>query len=190
MTSTKRTSVSKQPKQVDVPTPKVEESKPCEVPYIQAKNFTKLRHGTPVDTIVLHNTAGSMKSAINWLTVGSSHSSAHFVVGRDGSVTQLVKVSDSAWHAGSSKWNDASIGIEIEADYDHLGLTAEQNDALVTLVKSLIIQVPTIKYIYGHRDVSPKPTECPVCVFKTRKFMEEWLIVNNFGLKYPIKPHM
>lgn len=45
--------------------------------------------------------------------------SAHLVVDRDGTVTQLVPFDTIAWHAGKSKWkereslNKYSIGIEI-----------------------------------------------------------------------------
>ena len=48
--------------------------------------------------------------------------SAHFVVGRNGVITQFVPVSRRAWHAGESEWeghgncNDFSIGIEIIGD--------------------------------------------------------------------------
>lgn len=76
----------------------------------------------PVTMIVHHYTGGEdAKPAINWLRRDDKHYvSAHFVVAKDGSVTQLVSLADRAWHAGgsSSKWggrgnvNGRSIGIE------------------------------------------------------------------------------
>ncbi|MDB5104103.1 MAG: N-acetylmuramyl-L-alanine amidase, negative regulator of AmpC, AmpD [Fibrobacteres bacterium] len=73
------------------------------------------------DTIVLHCTAGrDAKSAILTLKDPTVKSSSHLVVGRDGSVTQLVPFNAIAWHAGKSAWegrtglNDFSLGIEID----------------------------------------------------------------------------
>ena len=71
--------------------------------------------------IVLHFTAGaSASSSAAWLRNPNSKASAHFVVGKEGEVYQVVKTSDRAWHAGSSVWldragaNNYTIGIEID----------------------------------------------------------------------------
>lgn len=73
--------------------------------------------------IVCHDTASPLSSQgdINWLAGnGNNGSSAHFVVARDGTITQLVPTNIAAWHAGASKWNGKSncnaftIGIEID----------------------------------------------------------------------------
>jgi N-acetylmuramoyl-L-alanine amidase len=73
------------------------------------------------DTIIIHFTAGrDAKSAIKTLTDPAVKASAHLVVGRDGSITQLVPFNTVAWHAGKSAYegrsgfNDFSIGIEID----------------------------------------------------------------------------
>jgi len=71
--------------------------------------------------LVIHFTAGrSAESSINWLTNRAAGASAHLVVARDGSITQLVPFDRIAWHAGRSAWdnrvglNDYSIGIELD----------------------------------------------------------------------------
>ncbi len=71
--------------------------------------------------LVMHFTAGaSAKSSIDWLCNPASKASAHVVIGRDGSVTQLVPFNRRAWHAGESRWqgrtgmNKCSIGIELD----------------------------------------------------------------------------
>ncbi len=71
--------------------------------------------------LVMHFTAaGSPKTAINWLTNPSAQASAHLVIGRDGSITQLVPFDMVAWHAGQSFWdgrkglNSFSLGIELD----------------------------------------------------------------------------
>lgn len=71
--------------------------------------------------LVMHYTAGSSAtSSIDTLTNRTSKASAHLVIGRDGSVTQLVPFNVKAWHAGESRWrgfyglNTHSIGIELD----------------------------------------------------------------------------
>lgn len=71
--------------------------------------------------IVLHDTAGRLepKSSVNWFASEDCPNSAHVVIERDGSITQMVEFDHKAWHAGPSSWkgrqycNSFSIGIEI-----------------------------------------------------------------------------
>lgn len=74
-----------------------------------------------LDTIIIHYTAGAnASSSIDTLTNKSVKASAHLVVSRDGSITQLVPFDEVAWHAGKSEYNGRkgfnkySIGIEID----------------------------------------------------------------------------
>ncbi len=71
--------------------------------------------------LVMHYTAGrSAKRSVAWLTSPTAKASAHLVIGRDGSITQLVPFDVVAWHAGASEWlgmkglNHHSIGIELD----------------------------------------------------------------------------
>jgi N-acetylmuramoyl-L-alanine amidase len=71
--------------------------------------------------LVLHYTAGSSAaSTVAWFRDPRSRVSAHLVIGRDGSVTQLVPFNRQAWHAGRSCWgsltglNHCSVGIELD----------------------------------------------------------------------------
>ena len=73
------------------------------------------------EVLVMHYTAGaSAESSIDWLTDPAARASAHLVIGRDGSMTQLVAFNRKAWHAGPSSWqgrpslNGWSIGIELD----------------------------------------------------------------------------
>jgi N-acetylmuramoyl-L-alanine amidase len=57
--------------------------------------------------------------AVSWLTNPASKASAHYVIGRTGTIWQLVPTDKQAWHAGVSEWggqsncNKFSIGIEM-----------------------------------------------------------------------------
>lgn len=73
--------------------------------------------------LVIHYTAGrTAEGAIAYLSLdrGQNSVSAHIVIGRDGTVTQLVDFNKIAWHAGISRWeglegmNRYSIGIELD----------------------------------------------------------------------------
>lgn len=71
--------------------------------------------------IILHDTAGRLDkgSSVGWFMQQAAKASAHLVVERDGSVTQMVPFNIKAWHAGKSILNGRSgcnafsVGIEI-----------------------------------------------------------------------------
>ena len=71
--------------------------------------------------LIMHYTAGrSAEASVAWLTNPDAKASAHLVIGRDGSITQLVPFDTKAWHAGRSYWeglegmNAFSLGIELD----------------------------------------------------------------------------
>ena len=71
--------------------------------------------------LVFHYTAGkSAQGAINRLTNPEVKASAHLVVARDGTITQLAPFNIKTWHAGLSHWDGVSglngyaIGIEMD----------------------------------------------------------------------------
>ena len=76
------------------------------------------RHGTKVDLLVWHETAGSYAGSIAWLENPAAQASAHLVIREDGQeCTQLVHLSDKAWHAVA--YNARSVGVE------HANVTAK-----------------------------------------------------------------
>jgi len=70
------------------------------------------RKGAVVDKIVIHVTDGgpSLRNCVERFQRTETQASPHFVVGRDGTVVQLVQLDRAAWHA--SGWNRESVGIE------------------------------------------------------------------------------
>lgn len=60
------------------------------------------RSGWKPDMIVCHITEGSYAGAVSWLCNPKSQASAHFVVARDGRITQLVDLRDGSWCNGTS----------------------------------------------------------------------------------------
>jgi N-acetyl-anhydromuramyl-L-alanine amidase AmpD len=49
--------------------------------------------------LTLHGTAGG--GTVEWFLNPTSKVSAHYVVGQEGSVTQMVSEDDTAWHNGT-----------------------------------------------------------------------------------------
>jgi N-acetyl-anhydromuramoyl-L-alanine amidase len=88
--------------------------------------------------------------------------SSHLVVGRDGAVTQYVKFTDRAWHAGKSSYggreacNDFSIGVELEGT-DTIPYEPAQYAALAGIVAALCRAYPGLcaQRIVGHSDIAP-----------------------------------
>ena len=88
--------------------------------------------------------------------------SSHVVVSREGAVTQYVKFSERAWHAGKSIYqgreacNDFSVGIELEGT-DTMPYEAAQYSALAGVVAALCATYPRLSpnRLVGHSDISP-----------------------------------
>jgi N-acetyl-anhydromuramyl-L-alanine amidase AmpD len=114
--------------------------------------------------IVLHATEqDSAAQSLETLRTANSGGpvSAHYLVGDDGTIYQLVAEGARAWHAGGGRWgtitdlNSASIGIEIDNDGSE-PFTDAQVDALLRLLADLCdrLDIPRIQVI-GHADLAP-----------------------------------
>jgi AmpD protein len=94
--------------------------------------------------------------------IGGLRVSSHVLVARDGELTQFVKFTDRAWHAGQSVYdgreacNDFSIGVELEGT-DTIPYEAAQYDALAAIVAALCEAYPRLSAdrVVGHSDISP-----------------------------------
>jgi N-acetyl-anhydromuramoyl-L-alanine amidase len=94
--------------------------------------------------------------------VGGLRVSSHLVVTRDGAVTQYVKFTERAWHAGKSIYmgreacNDFSVGVELEGT-DTLPYESAQYATLAKLVAALCAAYPHLspERLAGHSDIAP-----------------------------------
>ena len=77
-------------------------------------------------------------------------------------MTQFVRFTDRAWHAGQSSYNgrdacnDFSIGVELEG-VDTLPYEAAQYQALAEIVAALCQAYPRLspERLVGHSDIAP-----------------------------------
>ena len=106
--------------------------------------------------------------------------SAHFLIDREGRLTQFVSCDGRAWHAGVSSWagrsncNDFSLGVELEGT-DTKAYEAEQYAALVELVAALRQRYPSLgpASIVGHSDIAPGRKTDPGPAFSWSRLREK-----------------
>jgi hypothetical protein len=78
--------------------------------WLPSPNFSS-RHGTRIDLLVYHETAGFYNGDISWLRNPKSKASALGVLREDGmEFTQLVKIADKSWT--QAFYNPRSVGVE------------------------------------------------------------------------------
>jgi AmpD protein len=88
--------------------------------------------------------------------------SSHFLIRRDGSLTQYVSLNCRAWHAGVSCFegqeacNDFSIGIGREGE-DKTPYEEQQYASLAKLIDTLRTRIDSLgkAQVVGHSDISP-----------------------------------
>lgn len=141
------------------------------------------RSQRPISLIVIHITDGREKISgpIGHFQRDGLQASAHYVIGRDGQVVQMVRHNDIAWHATSA--NRSSIGIEHcarsprELGRDDAGLpvTEAQYQASAKLVRFLCQKhgVPMDRdHIKGHCEAAKTTHEdCPNRIWDWKYYM-------------------
>ncbi|MFI6641088.1 N-acetylmuramoyl-L-alanine amidase [Streptomyces sp. NPDC050504] len=71
-----------------------------------------------IDRVVVHVTQGSYDSAVRAFRDPGHGAATHYIVTQAGTVTQLIRELDVAFHAGNRKYNERSVGIEHEGFVD------------------------------------------------------------------------
>jgi AmpD protein len=144
---------------------------------VPSPNFDDRPEGTAITLLVVHGISippgefggpGVVELFTNRLdpaadpyyrTVAKLKVSAHFLIRRDGALTQFVPCTKRAWHAGISSWrgrahcNDFSVGVELEGS-DPVPYEAAQYAVLARLTRALRRRYP-IAEVAGHSDVAP-----------------------------------
>ena len=126
---------------------------------IPTPNYTPARRSAGIHQVVIHVTEGGFWGSVSWLRNRRSGGSSHFVVARDGEIVQLVNLSDVAWHAGNSRTNWHSIGIEHEGYTKRGSFTEAQYEASARLLAYLTARfgIPLDRrHVIGHNEV-PDP---------------------------------
>lgn len=125
-------------------------------------NFGERRLGAVPDLIVLHYTAmNSASAALDRLCDPKTEVSAHYLIGQDGTVWQMVDEAARAWHAGAGQWRDIadvnsrSIGIELANSGDH-PFPEPQMSALEILMQGIMARwAIRPDAVIAHSDMAP-----------------------------------
>jgi N-acetylmuramoyl-L-alanine amidase len=166
--------------------------------------------------LIIHYTAASLESTIGTF-MSANGTSAHLVIGLDGSVHQLVPFNRQAFHAGSSIWdnnsgfNGRAIGIEmVNMGWDSAALPDAQTIninhkhrfvnknrwqkypqvQLNTLYKisKLLLSTYDLLRVLGHDDISAGRKQDPGPAFSWDEFRTEVLgSSSNIGKIFKVK---
>lgn len=136
--------------------------------------------------VIIHHTAqDSVQQTLKTFTLPRTQVSAHYVIGDDGEIYQMLNDYFRAWHGGVGKWgnntdlNSSSIGIELDNNGEEEFSYAQIN-SLIDLLKNLKekYNIPAENFI-GHSDIAPTRKVDPNAMFPWKKLAEE-----GFGLWY------
>jgi N-acetylmuramoyl-L-alanine amidase len=150
--------------------------------WVPAPNYGERR----AQLIVLHFTdENSVQNSLKTLRTGNSEGpvSAHYLIGDDGHIYQLVADAMRAWHAGEGRWggitdvNSASIGIELDNDGD-TPFAPAQIASLLRLLTDLTDRLHIARtQIVGHEDFAPTRKSDPGALFPWKQLADA-----GFGL--------
>jgi N-acetylmuramoyl-L-alanine amidase len=148
--------------------------------WIPSPNYNERRP----NFVVIHHTSNDTSArALDTLRNPVRELSAHYLIGRDGRLYQLVDELARAWHAGTSYWggntdiNSSSIGIELDNNGEE-PFAEPQIATLLALLADLRerYKIPAANFL-GHADVAPRRKADP-----SRYFPWKRLAAEGFGL--------
>lgn len=110
-----------------------------------------------IDRVVIHVTQGSYRSAVKVFQDPGHEAAAHYIVRKDGHVTQMVRELDVAYHAGNWGYNLRSVGIEHEGFVEHASSFTDDMYAASARLTAAICRrygIPVDReHIVGHVEV-------------------------------------
>ena len=159
--------------------------------YNFSPNFSKnSRLKKSIKFVIIHYTGMQSEiESISRLKNPRAKVSCHYLINRKGTIIQMVKEKNIAWHAGKSKWknlsnlNPCSLGIELVNKghtFGYQNFSKKQIKSLISLCKNLKKKYAIKKENFlGHSDIAPLRKIDPGEKFPWRK-----LSVHNLGKWY------
>ncbi len=148
---------------------------PIEFIPIPESNYRKGRNGMVPDAIAIHIADGSKLAVVSTFKNPANEKSSHFLVNKDGSITQFVNTANASYCNGildnpinelvlkrTQNPNDWTITIEHEG-FGSNDITQAQYAATAMLIKFLSKKwnIPLDRtHVFGHREVFSRKT-CP-----------------------------
>ncbi|MDK3018142.1 N-acetylmuramoyl-L-alanine amidase [Pseudodonghicola flavimaris] len=149
-------------------------------------NFGPRRDGLRPELIVIHYTAmNSAAAALERLCDPAAEVSAHYLIGADGRLWQMVEEAARAWHSGAGSWrgqgdvNSRSIGIELDNRGDH-PFSEPQMRALEALLPGLMRRWGIGPAgLIGHSDMAPGRKRDPGARFDWARLARQGLALRH-----------
>lgn len=149
--------------------------------FTRSPNFSRRPFGARVDCLVLHADAGKTEAGtVSWICSPASKVSYHYLVHRDGHITQFVPGEMRAWHAGASSFqgrvnvNDFSLGVSFANDQAGEPFPVAQLQRGVELVADLVAayRIP-LPRITTHAAIAPGRKHDPGPLFPLASFLTD-----------------
>lgn len=145
--------------------------------------------------VCLHDTAGALRpfSSVEWFASKQCGTSAHFVVERDGTITQMVPTNKRAFHAGQSSWkgvvglNSCSVGIEI-VNPGKLDKAGRADFGATVATPDEIVKLDSPQHGKGGFWLPYTPEQIEAVVAISRAIVEEYPDCNELVTHYEIAP--
>lgn len=145
-------------------------------------NFGPRRDGLKPTLIVVHYTAmKSAEAALERLCDPVYEVSAHYLIGSQGQVWQMVDEEMRAWHAGAGRWggcediNSRSIGIELDNRGDH-PFAEPQMVVLEKMLDGILRRWGiAAEGVIGHSDMAPIRKQDPGLHFDWQRLARQGL---------------
>lgn len=154
------------------------------VAWIQSPNFGPRPEDALIDTIVVHSTVSpTLEGTTRWFYTTESQVSAHFTIGKDGSIVQHVSTFARAWHAGRSTFqgrencNNFTIGIELVNLNDGKDPYPEAQTTALNFLIDAMKRRFDLKFITSHEYIAqPQGRKSDPAAFP-------WQTLEDLGLK-------
>ena len=128
------------------------------------------RGGQTPDFIVMHTTGGTFAGALSWTLNPTAQVSYHFIVARDGAITQTVPIENTAWHAGTN----------------NNGGNVDNRHSTIPAVRERRLNANSYSVGIGFADLTnhgtPSPQQLETAVWLTRHIRDEVRRIFNFNL--------
>jgi N-acetylmuramoyl-L-alanine amidase len=159
-------------------------------------SFGPRRDGLTPYLIVVHYTGMvDAEAALERLCDPGVDVSAHYLIGADGSIWQMVEEQQRAWHAGAGEWagcsdiNSRSIGIELDNRGDH-----PFGEPLMRALEGLLPGIMArwniaASGVIGHSDMAPGRKFDPGHRFDWARLARQGL-ATGVAARAPITPDM
>lgn len=136
------------------------------IEFFPSPHFFSPKMRRKILCLVIHATEDNVpiEKVQGWFQDPKSGVSAHYLIGRDGKIVQMVKDDHVAYHAGVSEWNgyagvnSISLGIELlnlNNGKEPYPIAQMESCAELCALKAKEFKIELPRGLVGHKDIAP-----------------------------------